>query len=185
MHNKCLFKNKYLVGMLVFLAILLIILMIPIFNNRMKVIDQETVKNTSSKDLSYSVIDTSSYFGSWRQEDKKTHIIQTQKEAMLLTNAIKSDSVADELKQKFSMIDYSTHTLIAVFLGMRPVGEYGLEPVNVYETGEKIIVNVKEIIPGNSCFTTDIVTYPNALIVIPKTEKMVETVFSSEVKECK
>jgi hypothetical protein len=68
---------------------------------------------------------------------------------------------------------------------MRPAGEYELKPVRVVDTEDKVVVYVEEVSPGDNCFLTAVLTYPNTLILIPKTDKKIETVFTQSVKECK
>ncbi len=77
----------------------------------------------------------------------------------------------DMWRQYFSMkpqpsVDFSKYVIIAVFQGLKHTGGYSVSITDVLNNGEKITVVVKEIIPGSSCMTTQVLTSPFHIIKV-------------------
>jgi len=67
-------------------------------------------------------------------------------------------------------IDFSTHTVIAVFIGTRATGGYEILIERIIDAENEIIVNVKETYPGR-IYVTDAFTSPRHLIKIERVQK--------------
>lgn len=83
-------------------------------------------------------------------------------------------------------IDFEEKTVIAVFLGSRPTGGYSAEVKNIIEKEDKMVINVQETRPGDSCKVIMAVTYPYDAVLVEKIEDEpeVEINVSVDVSEC-
>lgn len=68
-------------------------------------------------------------------------------------------------------IDFSTHMVIAVFMGWRSSSGYGISIERITNMGNEIIVNVKETYPGRGVGTLTVVTHPHHIIKVERVEK--------------
>lgn len=66
-------------------------------------------------------------------------------------------------------IDFSEKTIVAVYIGMRPNGCYGVRIDRIYRSGEKNIVEYTERTPSEEDICTQALVSPSHLVVIPKT----------------
>ncbi|GAI53075.1 unnamed protein product, partial [marine sediment metagenome] len=67
-------------------------------------------------------------------------------------------------------VDFSSHAVIAVFMGGRPSGGYHISIKRITNVGNEIIVNVKETYPGRIA-TTLAFTWPHHIIKIERVQK--------------
>ena len=67
-------------------------------------------------------------------------------------------------------IDFSTYTVIAVFMGAQPSGGHHIAIERIIDMENEIIVNVKEVYPGR-CVVTLAFTYPHHVIKIELVQK--------------
>ena len=83
-------------------------------------------------------------------------------------------------------IDFEEKTVIAVFLGSRPTGGYSAEVKKIIKKEDKIVVNVQETRPGESCKVIMAVTYPYDAVLVEKIEdeSKVEIDVSVDVGKC-
>jgi hypothetical protein len=76
-------------------------------------------------------------------------------------------------------VDFSKEMVIAVFMGEKPTGGYGIEVTSVYEYRDKITVNVKEKEPGPDEIVTQALTYPYHIVTTKSIDKEVVFDFSN------
>jgi hypothetical protein len=60
--------------------------------------------------------------------------------------------------------------VIAVFIGERPTGGYGIEIESIDAYADRITVNIVETEPGPDELTTQALTYPYHIVTTEKTE---------------
>ncbi|OHB18994.1 MAG: hypothetical protein A2854_02485 [Parcubacteria group bacterium RIFCSPHIGHO2_01_FULL_56_18] len=65
-------------------------------------------------------------------------------------------------------VDFSTHSVIAVFAGREPTGGYAISVTRVTDDTERM-VSITTTSPGISCLVTESVTVPYQVIEIPAT----------------
>lgn len=65
-------------------------------------------------------------------------------------------------------VDFSTHEVLAVFDGSHSSGGYGVEVVSVQDSNTARQVVIRRIVPDENCITTDAITNPFILVVLPK-----------------
>jgi hypothetical protein len=78
-------------------------------------------------------------------------------------------------KPDIPKIDFTTHTVIAVFMGRRMSGGYAVLITSI-EGNDKLVVTVKESGPSRGAMVTMALTSPYHVAVIPKIDKAVEFV---------
>ena len=80
-----------------------------------------------------------------------------------------------EPKPETPAIDFTEHMVIAVFMGRRSTGGYSTRITNI-EDKDKRVVRVRESQPPADGMTTQALTSPYHVVVVPKTDKAVEFV---------
>jgi len=70
-------------------------------------------------------------------------------------------------------IDFSEHTIIAVFMGEVSTGGYAIRVLDIVDAGSSIIVNVEKTEPGPGSVVTQALTQPFHMVQIAKTDKPV------------
>lgn len=65
-------------------------------------------------------------------------------------------------------VDFSTRTVVAVFLGSRPSAGYGVEITRTRLDGKTLIVEWREIAPGRDSLVAQVITSPAVLAAIPR-----------------
>jgi len=68
-------------------------------------------------------------------------------------------------------VDFSSHAVIAVFMGGRSSGGYHISIERITNVGNKIIVSVKETYPGRGIIVTDAFTSPHHIIKVERVQK--------------
>lgn len=81
-------------------------------------------------------------------------------------------------------INFKEEMIIGVFMGEQNSGGYEIEVMEITQTSDHIKVYVKDKIPGKTCNTTDVLTQPYTLIIIPKSNKKVFTKSKTEIITC-
>lgn len=66
-------------------------------------------------------------------------------------------------------IDFSQNVVVAVYLGSRPNGCYGVSIDRIYQSEEKNIVEYSEYPPSKEDICTQAITFPSHLVVAPRT----------------
>jgi len=70
-------------------------------------------------------------------------------------------------------IDFSTYTIVAVFMGEVSTGGYAIRVYDIVDAGPSIIVKVEKTEPGLGCIVTQAFTQPFHMVQIAKTDKPV------------
>ncbi len=70
-------------------------------------------------------------------------------------------------------VDFGRDMVIAVFLGQRPSGGYGVRIRDVREEPERITVHVQRVIPEPGSAVTQVITHPFVMIRLPRRDKPV------------
>lgn len=65
-------------------------------------------------------------------------------------------------------VDFSTRTVVAVFLGSRPSAGYGVEVTRTRRTGKTLVVEWREVPPGRDSLVAQVITSPAILVSIPR-----------------
>ena len=65
-------------------------------------------------------------------------------------------------------VDFTQHTLLAVFAGEKRSGGYTIQIERVTRTDQAVIVRVTETAPGPEDITTALITYPYQVVKIPR-----------------
>lgn len=81
-------------------------------------------------------------------------------------------------------VDFGKEMLVAAFSGEKPTGGYDIEIQRIVENKNNINVFVQESMPGNNCILTEALTRPYHIIKIVRSEKKVDFVLESVVKDC-
>jgi len=91
------------------------------------------------------------------------------------------DSVPDR-----PAVDFDTQIVVAVVLGQRPTGGYGvgIDEVLTTESGGQIQVRFTESVPGDECGTIQVLTSPYVLAVVETESGDVTFAGSEETRPC-
>ncbi len=81
-------------------------------------------------------------------------------------------------------VNFSKHTIIAVFMGKVSTGGYGIEVYDMVDVGSSIIVKVEKTEPGPRCIVTQALTQPYHIVRIAKTDKEVSFETTTTIIEC-
>jgi len=111
----------------------------------------------------------------------KTMVINNQEE---LIEAWSLFFVKFNRKPPIPNIDFTSKTLVAVFLGERNNGGYSIKIKSVIKTNDKIAIVTEETKPGSSCMSTSVMVYPFQLIEIPKTNKPFAFTKTITINDC-
>ena len=112
-------------------------------------------------DLSFETISQSDYGG---YENHEYLFIENSEEwGRIWSLALLDGSLSPE-------IDFSTHIVIAVFMGERSTGGYEVLIERITDVEGEIIVNVNEIFPGR-IFVTEAFTWPHHIIKVGRVQK--------------
>ena len=65
-------------------------------------------------------------------------------------------------------VDFTTRTVLAVFLGSRPSAGYGVEITRTRQEGKTLIVEWREVPPGRDSLVAQVITSPAVLVSIPR-----------------
>lgn len=81
-------------------------------------------------------------------------------------------------------IDFSTSTLIAVFMGMWVSTGYDIGIKEIRDLGQSVVVKVEKTYPGRNCFVNWQLTYPCHWVKIDKTDKPIIFETVEETTNC-
>ena len=87
-------------------------------------------------------------------------------------------------KDPLPKIDFKTNEVYLIAMGEKTSGGYTIKVESVVESKKEIIINVVKSIPGKSCMTTSVMTYPYQLIMFQKKDKPVRFNGIDKVYEC-
>lgn len=77
------------------------------------------------------------------------------------------------VKRPLPRINFDKEMVIAVFMGMQRTTGYGIQIDKIVDTGEKLVVSIKEIYPSMGSVVGDALTSPACLVKLEKTDKQV------------
>lgn len=66
-------------------------------------------------------------------------------------------------------VDFTTRTVVAIFLGSRPTAGYGIEIIGTRKEGDAVIVEWAEVRPTAGVLLAQVLTSPALIASIPKT----------------
>jgi len=81
-------------------------------------------------------------------------------------------------------VDFSTNMVIAMFLGDKPTGGYGLEVVGVVEEMDRWVVQLRADSAGSGCGVTTAQTQPYRILSVPRSGKNVSFDIADTVTDC-
>ena len=65
-------------------------------------------------------------------------------------------------------VDFSTSTVVGVFLGTRPTGGYGVEITGIETAGSDLVVTWREQRPERGAMLSQVLTMPFHLVSVPR-----------------
>jgi hypothetical protein len=68
-------------------------------------------------------------------------------------------------------VDFDAHRILLVGSGTQRSGGYAIAVHGVFEEDTQILVQVLELRPGSGCGTTEALTYPTRVVLVPRSEK--------------
>jgi len=81
-------------------------------------------------------------------------------------------------------IDFSETTVIAVFMGGRPTGGYGIEVKEIIDTGFLVVIKVEQTSPGKGCILPQVITSPFHVVKADKIGKNIRFDTVMKTIEC-
>jgi hypothetical protein len=81
-------------------------------------------------------------------------------------------------------IDFSRYVVLALFQGDKPSGGYSLDVTNVYDNSGSVVVEVRDVEPGQGCTVTQAKTAPFVFVVTQKFSGSLATEVSRSVVDC-
>lgn len=103
----------------------------------------------------------------WRELEPRT----SREQGQLLPNPV-------------PQIDFGQHAVIVAAMGSRRTGGYSIEVSSLQESADRIVATVMEQTPGTNCLTTQAVTYPIAIVVVPQTGKQLDFEVVRKTQDC-
>lgn len=128
--------------------------------------------------ISFEVIHEGSYSAIG---DKRELIIYNDSQYRALMNDLYKN--LDQMP-KIPDVDFKKNSLVAVFIGSRASGGYGVKIDSIIETSNKLIVNITETTPGKNCMVTDAITSPYVIVKITKTDLKADFKTTKTEKDC-
>lgn len=127
--------------------------------------------------VEYQAFRPNLYFGVNDGPDTATFTaIQSEREWKALWSDIEPRMARDMYQRGprvFPPIDFARKTLLVAALGVKPTGGYSISIHSVVEDPSSITVNTIAVKPARNCVLTMATTHPIALILIPRTSKLV------------
>lgn len=112
---------------------------------------------------------------------KKNYVLRSQAEWQKLWQQMQGEQFVRNrasLDSALRKIDFSKQVIIAVFLGEKPSGGYGIAITKLVRHAKQLEVFIEEKLPGTDCFTTQALTYPFHVIVTEAS--VLKVVFTSK-----
>jgi hypothetical protein len=72
---------------------------------------------------------------------------------------------------KLPKVDFSQYIAMALFLGQKRTGGYGLQVRRIDSHPKSIVVHISLIGPGKGCTSTQALTQPYQIVKLPATSK--------------
>lgn len=116
------------------------------------------------------------------QEKPRQAVVQDQKAWEEIWSAMEGNVLP---KPETPKVDFDKTEIIAVFMGMRMSGGYGVKIVKIEEQDKKLVVTVKESGPPPGAMVTMALTSPYHVVAIAKSAKPVEFALEANDKKNK
>lgn len=132
-----------------------------------KNMETSKIKNTTNNQVTFENLVTSEIGGYVKEE---TLVIKDRESLLQVygyVNRIRKPGFT------IPKIDFSKETVIAVFMGEKTTGGYAISVENVKEVNEKLIVQIKEIKPGQKDMVALVITQPFCFVKINRVAKEV------------
>jgi len=81
-------------------------------------------------------------------------------------------------------VDFATENVIAVFDGQKSSGGYDVDVTEVVDQGGTRTITIVHTAPGPGCITTDALTSPFQLVVVPKSDDKISRVDTDVTVAC-
>jgi len=81
-------------------------------------------------------------------------------------------------------VDFRRERVLLAAMGQKASGGYAISIVNVLRSGETLQVSVRETSPSDDCGTSDELTQPLAVVLIPAGSEPIQFLESTEVQQC-
>jgi hypothetical protein len=106
--------------------------------------------------------------------EKQNYVITNKEDWERLWDKVVSNSYP---RPQAPEIDFSKHSLIAVFQGTQSSSGYSISVNRLAKSGNKLKVHVREVSPSDACRVLLVLTQPFEIIQIDKIEDSVKVVF--------
>ncbi len=81
-------------------------------------------------------------------------------------------------------VDFSAHTVVAVFMGEASTSGYALRIYDIVDVGSSIVVKLEKTEPDPKCIVAQVLTQPYHMVQIAKTDKPVTFDVNTKILEC-
>lgn len=81
-------------------------------------------------------------------------------------------------------VDFDDEMIVVVSMGTRPTGGYAIYIDGVTAVRGNLVISTREVRPGPSCFTTQALTQPVALVRLERSDLPVSFVNRNVVRDC-
>ncbi len=82
------------------------------------------------------------------------------------------------------VIDFRQDMLLVAAMGQRPTGGFAIRIASVARAGLDLLVTAVRTSPGRRCDTTQALTQPVDIVIVPRSERNVRWRFRDEVTRC-
>ncbi len=154
-------KNMLTGGGLILVLAVLGALLITYGRNTTSSSQTATVSETATERIAEASFVGITY-GTQSEIKKRTNYLITSEEGLAKLWKLVQTNVPEP------KVDFTTHSVIAVFAGQKPTGGYSIT-VKKIEDGEKRNVVVTLTSPGADCIVTQIITEPYQIVTVPIT----------------
>lgn len=89
-----------------------------------------------------------------------------------------------EPKSEPPPVDFASHMVIVAAMGTRPTGGFSIAIERVYQSAERLFVEVRERAPSANCMVTQALTQPADAVVVPRSDLPVSFAESKEIRDC-
>jgi hypothetical protein len=94
--------------------------------------------------------------------------LRSQSEWSALWKTLRPHSVGQNVDAP--LVDFSKFTMLVAALGTRPTGGYTVQFQYAWDNGSTLLISVLEGRPGHGCMSTTTLTYPVAIVLVPRTD---------------
>lgn len=81
-------------------------------------------------------------------------------------------------------VDFSTSEVLAAFDGVHPTGGYSVRFVSVDDIAQSRRVVIAHTAPGDGCMTTEALSSPFTMVVVPKSDLPISRIDQEQKNDC-